>query len=207
MKNLFFSLLAILGLAGCSSDGSRTMYLEEFYAIDAEKSYLNNETLEDRQKFAGLISIVPGDCKISWEKTLGGPGFSYYNVSAKLKIRLNNEIQFNENSTERLKHLSFYELAFMLVDKEGNYISSLGKFNIGFQWTKNGPVINEDEVMKFFEFLQAKAGTETEILIGTQGHVNNIKDNCVKDIKSAIGLALLVGKTDEDFEKYWGKIK
>lgn len=202
MKKLFvilyplsFILVAFIFIS-CSSNGSRTIQLDEFSSIEPSSSIKN---MEDCEQMASIFSIVPGEYTISWPLEQDIPLQKLYTAQMVLKLRLNKQLKIKD---EWIKRGYVDEFEFSLTDADGNDIYPYCMWEVGYagftKFKEHG--VNPDLFMEFVRFLQSEPGTEMDITIGDQLIVSSVADNLAA-VKNAKGLKLKV-KDDYSCLKY-----
>jgi len=211
MKKLFLLISASMCLIGCSSNGSSEIQINE---VDFVPGF--NNTIEESAKVKNIFEVVPGNYKISWSLTTKAPGVKNFDVSIKLKLRLNKKVNVKKEIFDEVNKEDFYPYSlpvFMLIDADGKAFKAgnpcgLSEFEIGAAKNRqtSHQFIDKDKIMDFLRFLQSEPGTEIEIETIAWGQISGVSHfNFKDDIKNAKGMICEI-LTDKDFERFYGII-
>ena len=210
-KFLFMALMASM-FAGCSSDGSREIQIDECGFIHSD-----NYKTEEFTKVMSVLEVVPGKYELAWKLVDDLPQQQNYSVSLKLKLRLKKKVSvkqevFDEISEAKDKdHPFLAPFRFVLLDANGK-VEKITVQNFDLTYTSNAEwasntSFNKDQTMDFLRFLQSEPGNEIELLVYAFGSKNkNI--NCIDVCKNVKGIVCDVDThTDEYFERNIGTIQ
>lgn len=161
IKSIFIALMAVLGLVSCSKDGSKTIQLDAFQAVEVD-----SKNCDDVQKLSELFSIVPGEYTISWTLLDELPMLDHYAGTFTVKLKLNKKLKVNENIIKEPENFNGIILVF--TDADGNEIGFNCHWYVSWdaRLSKTG-WINKDLFMDFVKFLQSEPGTEMDVTFGT----------------------------------------
>lgn len=197
IKSLICSLLAIVCLGSCAKDGSRTIQLDEFAAVEL---FYTHHTMDESKKVSELFSIVPGEYKISWKVKDELPQMTNYSGTMVLKLRLNKKLNVKDDFIKEANYVRCPTFAF--VDADGKKMNETDTWYLSMDGVTGHT--NEDQFMDYVKFLQSEPGTEMELSLGSmlvecsgEHYAHHISD-----IQKAKGLMLIIHQTDEEFCRY-----
>lgn len=193
IKSIFIALMAVLGLVSCSKDGSKTIQLDAFQAVEVSPALISNA--DDVQKLSELFSIVPGEYTISWTLLEEVPSLDNYAGTFTVKLKLNKKLKVNDKFIKEPENASHLTLVFTDADGNeihGNWFSSEDVKNCSV----NDSWFSKDLHMDFVKFLQSEPGTEMDVTFGTilAEHSNASCSQDITDIQKAKGVKLKVSE-------------
>lgn len=164
IKSILIALMTVIGLVSCSKDGSRTIQLDAFQAVEVDPAIGSNA--DNVQKLSELFSIVPGEYTISWTLVNDLPQKTDYAGTFTVKMKLNKKLKVNDKFIKEAENTSRPVLVF--TDADGNDI--YGNWTVATDVTKGYSEthhFNKDQFMDFVKFLQSEPGTEMDVTFGT----------------------------------------
>lgn len=187
IKSIFIALMAVLGLVSCSKDGSKTIQLDAFQAVEVDPASESNA--DDVQKLSELFSIVPGEYTISWTLVEEVPTLDNYAGTFTVKLKLNKKLKVNDKFIKEPENALSPTLVF--TDADGNEISPYWS---PLRDVKNDDWISKDQHMDFVKFLQSEPGTEMDVTFGRllAEHSDARSSQDLTDIQKAKGVKLKV---------------
>ena len=200
-KNYLLFVLSIL-FAGCSSDGSREIQIDEVKFIPEYDNLIHAEY----KNVSSILEVVPGKYELAWNLTDDDPQLQNYNISLKLNLRLKRTVKVKQEvmdevtNCEGKNHAFISPFKFCLVDANGKKENiTVQAFDLSYapvgEWASSGS-FNKDQTMDFLRFLQSKPGSEIELVMNAIG--SKTKDNdCIEICKGAKGIVCTVGDDDE----------
>lgn len=210
MKKFFlFALLAIF-FVSCSSDGSRELQIDEVQFVPE----YDFRKLEECKNVCSILEVVPGKYELAWRLVYSVPRSKTYNISLKLKLRLNRTVKVKPevmdlvtNGKESdLRNIAFHSpIEFCLVDANGKKEEfKVQKFNPFYNPVdeRESGLEDKDKILDFLRFLQSKPGTEIELVMNAcGGEAPGTSWSCVEFCKEAKGIVCLVDD-DKSFESW-----
>lgn len=200
IKSILIALMTVIGLVSCSKDGSRTIQLDEFQAIETGSEFTS---IDKCKKTSEIFSIVPGEYTISWTLLDELPMMDRYAGTFTVKLKLNKKLKVKETFIKELKTHWVPDLVFTDADGKKLGKASALEWSVAMDVTNGyseSNCINKDQLMDFVKFLQSEPGTEMDIVFGTvlveSSDARFSQD--VTDIKKAKGV-IMYATEDEWF--------
>lgn len=202
MKKIYLLFVLSILFAGCSSDGSREIQIDEVKFIPE----YDHHTHAECKNVSSILEVVPGKYELAWNKADDLPQCQNYNISLKLKLRLKRTVKVKQEVMDGVTNcegsdfpfFSFFK--FYLVDANGKKEKiTVQGLDLSFapvgEWGSSGS-FNKDQTMDFLQFLQSKPGSEIELVLNTIG-IKRKDSDCIEICKGAKGI--VCGVEDDDF--------
>lgn len=215
MKKLFFWVLFVPVLIGCSSESVQKQTIQ---MNDVKLSCLYDfMEEEDVRKQMSLFELIPGPQQITVTE-VKLPGETWYDYDLYLNVRLKRSVDIDISNILADKErkdfaMSCANLAADLLDRNGEKIQIVGPFGASestlYSFSEYWADSREDYFVDYLTFLQSEPGTVFTLHFVTSYSDQKFRcsvglPNLIKEVK---GVELQIEGIDNEFEKYVGEIK